>query len=91
MSVILTEPVYICDLCERRPLVYHSTSQSTGQTWGTGIHLRGRIKGVQGENLSEGHLSADNLPNTKKHLCSYCLADLKRIAENYDARFGLPR
>jgi hypothetical protein len=82
MAVILTEPVYVCDLCGRRPLGH---SMEIGKYSGTGLHVRGGI------GTKEAHLSADNVSNTKKHLCAYCLADLRRIIATYERRFGLPK
>jgi len=73
MSVILTNPVYVCDLCGRKNLVYHSAYASDGnKVWGVGFkHEYGRM---------------DNFDKCFKHICMYCLDGLRHIVHSLEDR-----
>jgi hypothetical protein len=71
MSIVQANPIYVCDLCGQRDLVYHHTHVANPEkTWGVGLQVR---------TDSTFRLMSDNISSTQKHICAHCISSLGRI------------
>jgi hypothetical protein len=75
MSVIQTNPVYVCDFCGERDLQYYS---SGSPNWGIGVKFK------RGRNPQTW--SYDTFLNCDKHLCGKCILGVSDIAKRLETR-----